>query len=451
MCLVLGGGLANDNITGGTATVTHFIRDEADPDTETRIRSTELTGGALIFNLVQDNILDSTINFAVSSGVDPIATFNWDVPAGGLQDTVNVIEDFVNTRHYDSLRTEDPADTNLFTITPGEGGRARGGTWRIDTLTTARAPETVDSLVGGFSPATSFEAYDSTGVVTSTTTALGMRVNWRTAAFNNGGRIFTGARSFLQSHPSYSWTVSTSNVTNTNSCAINWQQSNFPNGTVTYSGAGQGSGNALPTTGTLSIGGAGNVTFTATGPFWNNESLGTDSVNATFVRPAAVTGAAQNQTINNQGANRTGQPTFYYPIFWFTSSDSVIDDADLVTMFTGGSTIQNTATSKTRTVGNLSTGTGDVPDLTNNSGELQYIWVAYPTGSPTIIRATVRTRRGTVDENNTLTLDPVQQSSTDLTFISSETGAPASASEDYKWFWIEVPNGTRITLGDTSK
>ena len=146
---------------------------------------------------------------------------------------------------------------------------------------------------------------------------------------------------------------------------------------------------------------------------------------------------------------RTGQPTFYYPIFWFTSSDSVIDDADLVTMFTGGSTIQNTATSKTRTVGNLSTGTGDVPDLTNNSGELQYIWVAYPTGSPTIIRATVRTRRGTVDENNTLTLDPVQQSSTDLTFISSETGAPAPASEDYKWFWIEVPDGDRATLGAT--
>ena len=159
--------------------------------------------------------------------------------------------------------------------------------------------------------------------------------------------------------------------------------------------------------------------------------------------------ATANQVINLNFA-RTGQPTFYYPVFWFTDPSSTLDDTTLVTNFTSGMTAQDTSTSKTRTIGNLASGTGNVPDIDNQTGVTQYIWVAYPTGSPDIVRADVRTRRGTSDVTNTLTLDPLQQSSTDLTFLSAEAGAPASAAEDYKWFWIEVPDGDRATLGNTS-
>ena len=105
---------------------------------------------------------------------------------------------------------------------------------------------TANSLVGGFYPATSFEAYDSTGVVTTTTTALGMRVNWNTAGITNGPRTFTGGRSFLQAHPSYTWRINTTGITNTNTAVLMFQQSTFNNGTVTYEGAGQSAGTPVP-------------------------------------------------------------------------------------------------------------------------------------------------------------------------------------------------------------
>ena len=114
-----------DNITGGTATVTHFIRNVADPDTNTVVRSTELTGGDLIFNLVQDNILSSTIEFGTPAPA-ALMTLNWDVAASGNSDLVTVTEDTLNTRHYDSLRTQDADAAGGFTIRPEEGLRARG-------------------------------------------------------------------------------------------------------------------------------------------------------------------------------------------------------------------------------------------------------------------------------------------------------------------------------------
>ena len=107
------------------------------------------------------------------------------------------------------------------------------------------------------------------------------------------------------------------------------------------------------------------------------------------------------------------------------------------------STTQAQNADKTRTIGNLS----DV-DFDNQTGAAAYIWVAYPTGSPDIRRVDVRTRRGLSDATNMLTLDPVQFSATDLT--SQPTGGPTSAAENYKWFWILVPDGDRATLGDTS-
>ena len=298
--------------------------------------------------------------------------------------------------------------------------------------------------MGGTFPATTFEAYDSTGGVTSTATAAGMQVNWRTASLTNGNRTFTGARSFLQSHPSYSWQVRVNNITGTNNAEILIPQSNFNNGTTTFGGAGSSAGTALPSD-LIPFGGNNPVTFTSTGPFWNNGTLGQDDIAVRFTRPSDVfsaDSATPNQVVNQNFA-RTGQPTFQYPVFYFTNASSALDDSTLVTNFTGGSTTQATSTSKTRTIGNLSG-----IDFNNNTGSTQYIWVAYPTGSPDIARVDVRTRRGTADATNTLTLDPLQVSTTDLTF--QPTGGPSSAAENYKWFWIEVPNGDRATLGSTS-
>ena len=93
--------------------------------------------------------------------------------------------------------------------------------------------------------------------------------------------------------------------------------------------------------------------------------------------------ATANQVINLNFA-RTGQPTFYYPVFWFTSPQS---DVNNITNddFTTGNTTQGTSTSKTRTIGNLSG-----IDFSNTETTTQYIWVAYPTGSPDIARVDVR-------------------------------------------------------------
>ena len=154
--------------------------------------------------------------------------------------------------------------------------------------------------------------------------------------------------------------------------------------------------------------------------------------------------ATGNQVINLNFV-QIGQPTFYYPVFWFTDASNELEDATLITNFIGGNTTQATSSDKTRTIGNLS----DV-DLDNASGDPMYIWVAYPTGSPDIVRADLRVRRGDQDSIVMGTLSTAQRSTTDLTFISSEAGVPASASEDYKWFWVTVPANTRITLGDTS-
>ena len=196
----------------------------------------------------------------------------------------------------------------------------------------------------------------------------------------NGNRTFTGARSFLQSHPSYTWRINTNNITDTNSAVLQIQQSNFRNGTTTYEGAGSGAGTALPSA-TLSIGGS-TVTFTSVGPFWNNETLGQDDIAVQFVRPRAVFSAdtsASNQVVNMNYA-RTGDPTFYYPTFWFTTPQrDLVDLPDIVSDFTSGNTVNDTRTTKTGTPGNLGI------TYTNNTGVTQYLWVAYPTGITTCL------------------------------------------------------------------
>ena len=149
---------------------------------------------------------------------------------------------------------------------------------------------------------------------------------------------FTGARSFLQSHPSYSWQVRVNNITGTNNAEILIPQSNFNNGTTTFGGAGSSAGTALPSD-LIPFGGNNPVTFTSTGPFWNNDTLGQDDIAVRFTRPSNVfsaDSATPNQVVNQNFA-RTGQPTFYYPVFWFTDASSDVNDI-AVADFTGGNT-----------------------------------------------------------------------------------------------------------------
>ena len=159
--------------------------------------------------------------------------------------------------------------------------------------------------------------------------------------------------------------------------------------------------------------------------------------------------SASNQVINLNFA-RTGQPTFYYPTFWFTSSERTLTDAVLTTNFIGGTEAQETRTTKTGVLGDLNI------DYTNNTGGTQFLWVAYPTGITTVTTVSIRTREGDSDSGFVNgSLSTASRSSTDLTFLSAETGAPASAAEDYQWFRIEVPQPNanvprRVTIGATS-
>ena len=133
------------------------------------------------------------------------------------------------------------------------------------------------------------------------------------------------------------------------------------------------------------------------------------------------------------------QPTWTYPVFWIVS-----DSNSTIPEFVASGNRVLFGTSKTRTIPSLTA--VDVPANAENEGT-RYVWVAYTAGSPTITSIDVRTRRGTSDATNPITLSTAQQSSTNLTFIADGPNVPAAAGEPYKWFWIEVPEEDRVTLG----
>ena len=167
----------------------------------------------------------------------------------------------------------------------------------------------------------------------------------------------------------------------------------------------------------------------------NNVTVPTDTVGVRFRRPAGVTGTAYERTLVSDPVN--DQPTWTYPVFWITS-----DSNSTIPEFVASGNRVLFATDKERTIPSLTA--VDVPANAENEGT-RYVWVAYTAGSPTITSIDLRTRRGTSDATNPITLSTAQQSSTDLSFRPA--GGPDASAEPYKWFWIEVPEQDRVTLG----
>ena len=184
------------------------------------------------------------------------------------------------------------------------------------------------------------------------------------------------------------------------------------------------------------IGQAGTVGVVVTDyTAYNNVTVPTDTVGVRFRRPAGVTGTAYERTLVSDPVN--DQPTWTYPVFWITS-----DSNSTIPEFVASGNRVLFATDKERTIPSLTA--VDVP--ANAAGEgTRYVWVAYTAGSPTITSIDVRTRRGTADATSSITLSAAQQSSTNLSF--QPAGGPVASAEPYKWFWIEVPEQDRVTLG----
>ena len=414
-------------IDNATYDATGFIRDVTDPSTVTTIRSAEIPMDSQLLRFNLAAYIAQFDRASLDFGAQPA----WDVPWSTLDRsaTLGAVEDPL----FPAIHLETIAFDNSNVVAVPDM-RPRGGTWTIDFTDRSLVRPNSATATGGSSTSFTITATTNTGNFTASISS-GV-ITWQTARINVGGRDFGNTLSFLQSYPSYNLTAVTSSIANTNSCSI--QSFTLPNGTTVANGAGQTNSPILSGS-SVSIGGAGTITLTITPttPIVNNGSLTTDSFTSQFNRPQAVTGTAYSTTAITHSF--TNFPQFAYPVFWVVtdSNTTVPTQAQFVT-----NSIQDGATDRTRAIGNLGI------EFNNTTGGTRYIWVAYPTGSPVVNRINVRTRVGTADQTNTLTLSSNQQSSTDVTFVGS--GLPQTSAENYQWFWIEVPDGDRVNLLQTN-
>ena len=281
-----------------------------------------------------------------------------------------------------------------------------------------------------------FTVTATTNTGDNTSIATGGAVHWRPASLTTSGRSFGTSQTFLNSYPSYTWTLRTNNITNSNSCILNFDNSSFrDSANTTVTGANQN--DAPVSSGTFSIGGAGNIVFTSTGPFWNNgASLANDDILHSFHRPEGVTGTAY--TVDNQVSRGSGQPVFNYPLFAFTQSNT---DAPLALAFqVAAQHDQSTNKSSSRTLGV----NGIERDNRTGTSTL-YLFVGYPAAvaAPNFYTFDVTLPNGSVNQFETEI--PAALKSTASVSLQG-TGAPASAAENYNWFAIEVPAGQQVTL-----
>ena len=258
-------------------------------------------------------------------------------------------------------------------------------------------------------------------------------VTWLDTGFDRGTSTrFTGSTTFLNTINGYTFSFSIENISTAANARWGADISTLNGGaTTTVDGFANTPGN------NASIGQVQTVGVVVTDyAAYNRQNVPNDVIGVRFRRPASITGTAFDfpDTITFDD-----QPTWTYPVFWIVS-DSNTTPPEFVT---SGNRILFSP-SRTRTISDLS-----AVDVTANAvGEgTRYVWVAYTTGSPTITSIDVRTRRGTADATSPITLSTAQQSSTDLMFINPDPNTPADAAELYKWFWIEVPEQDRVTLG----
>ena len=415
--------------------ITGFITDnDLEAETFTTVRSAGFTGtgGRLQFELARFNSQlrrNPEFSFAASPAWDQ----PWSAVTSGTRAVVFVQseDDLFPETHLQTLSTP----TANVDIAGNPRQRGTEHTWILAYNDPAMVRPNSSTVSGGSTGEIEVTATSNQGGFTDTISSGS--ITWNDASLSTGNRTFTNQpRTFLETYPNYTWSMNTNNIVSTNSAVIT--AFNFNNGVTSATGNGINISDVRSGTDELAIGGVGSVTFTTTVPVYNNQSLAGDSIALEFRRPEAVTGTAY--TVPAQTFNSSGFPSFSYPIFSFVS-----DSSTTIPDFVGsGTQHQTTDTRKTRAIGNLGI------NFDNTTGGTRYIWVAYPTGSPNVTRINVRTQRGDADVTNTLTLSALQRSSTDLTFINPDAGVPQSASENYKWFWVEVPNGDRATLLQTN-
>ena len=414
--------------------ITGYITDnDLDAGTFTTVRSANFrgTGGRLQFELARYMAqLGTFADFPTAP--------NWDVPwsavttGNSITIGVNGEDDLFPNTHLQTLST---TQSNI-TIGGNPRNRGTGNRWTVSYTDRSLVLSNGTGLTGGDSPSFIVTATTNVDNISVNSNTGGGEIHWRSASLTTTGRDFGTRQTFLNSYPSYNWTLRTNNITSTNSCVLDFDNSTFRDAANTVvNGAGQ-TNSPIADASSLSIGGSGTVTFTSTGIFWNNGArLSDDDITHEFRRPAAVTGTAYTVS---RISRVTEQPVFNYPLFAFTTNSS---DAPLALAITNGAQHdQSTNKTSSRTLGVNGIG------FDNRSGtETQYTFVAYPAAvaAPNFYTFDVTLPNGSVNQFET-EIPATLKSTTSVSLQG--TGAPASAAENYNWFAIEVPTGQQVTL-----
>ena len=409
-------------------TATGFIENPAEPTNVTPIDHADFTTGVnqqLRFTLARAaNLALNVLDFGPLPWDQPFA----DLPVAQRSLTFSSTTDSLYPGQ--ELENLESGNSNIL-ISPDSGE----GPWTVSftdpslILSSAASGE----LDGGNFPQSTFDAVNN-ATAAPAVQRMAAGVTWGNAGIDIDNGRFGGQQSFLDPIVGYRWSFHVNNI------SVN-RNARWLATPATINGGATTTVDDIPNTAGQSgtIGQAGTVDVVVTDyTAYNNVTVPADTVSVRFERPAGVTGTTYMHTLVSIPVN--DQPTWLYPVIWIVS-DSNTTIPDFVT--NGNDVLPST--SKTRTIPSLTT----IDVAANAVGEgTRYVWVAYTAGSPTITSIDVRTRRGTADATNPITLSTAQQSSTNLSF--QPTGGPAVSAEPYKWFWIEVPEQDRVTLGAVS-
>ena len=407
--------------SGSAYVATAFIEDPTIPTQSTPISSTSITAGngsQLAFTLARAATL--------SLNVLDFPQLPWDQPFTDGQQSIQ-FSSTTDPLYPGQELANLTSDNSNIAINPNTGT----GPWTVSfTDTSVILSNAVSGSVnGGSFPQSTFNAVNNTTTAAATPRdAAG--VTWHGTGLDLDNARFNSSNTFLNPIVGYNFSFHANNISVNNNARWMANLSTLNGGaTTTVDSLTNTPGNAG------GIGQAGTIGVVVTDyTAYNNVTVPTDTIGVEFTRPAGVTGTEYTRNVTLTVAD---QPTWTYPVFWLVSASNATPPE-----FVASGNRVLFSTSKTRTIPSLTT-----VDVVANAtgGGTRYVWVAYTAGSPTITSVDVRTRRGTADATSSITLSTAQQSSTNLSF--QPTGGPAVSAEPYKWFWIEVPEQDRVTLG----
>ena len=279
----------------------------------------------------------------------PGASLNWDVAATGFSVSVtnptDVIDQYINsvtsiTATAGSISAFSTFIAGTKSNTPAGGISwtqifASGGSTFIRPVSTTITGGSVSAQVG-------FSYHDGSSTVSYPTPAT-WSINWSTPGLTISLSNLTGL-TFLQSYSSVAYTISVTGITN----ASNYVHSVTALGGTVSNATGSG-------------------TFTFTAPLHkDNAGSRTTSVQTTFTRPIAVTGASYTSLLSATSSNPSA--TFTYPSLWvFTAGASTIP---IRSTFVTGTGFQAGVTQLANLASSL------VGSITNSSGGPQALWFA---------------------------------------------------------------------------